>query len=275
MQNMQNPASGLITTERKNLIIEVAKKSAQLILQNGGETYRAEDTCSRICLYCGAKEVDVLAITTGIVLTVEFQTSARTVVARISNRSINLQIVNKVNTISRNIISGELSLESANDILDEIIQRIESGESNKPINRFLTAVYAAFASSFFTLVFKGSFVEFLITILTAFSMTIISGYIGTLKLYSFINTLISSVACAVFAVSSSLLIPGLRYDLVIIGSIMPLVPGLAITTAVRDTISGDLVSGTARLTEAFLIAVGIAAGVGIVIGIAIAAGVIA
>lgn len=46
---------------------------------------------------------------------------------------------------------------------------------------------------------------------------------------------------------------------------MLLVPGLAITNAIRDTISGDLVSGISRAVEAFLIAIAIAAGTGIVL----------
>jgi uncharacterized membrane protein YjjP (DUF1212 family) len=46
---------------------------------------------------------------------------------------------------------------------------------------------------------------------------------------------------------------------------MLLVPGLAITNAIRDTIEGDLVSGVARAMEAFLIALAIAAGTGIVL----------
>ena len=54
---------------------------------------------------------------------------------------------------------------------------------------------------------------------------------------------------------------------IIIGSIMPILPGLMLTSAIRDTVMGDLVAGTARLVEALLIAVAIAGGVGIVLSI--------
>ena len=57
---------------------------------------------------------------------------------------------------------------------------------------------------------------------------------------------------------------GFDHGCAITGAIMPLVPGVAITNAVRDTISGDLISGSARLIEAFLTAVAIAVGVGFV-----------
>ena len=51
-------------------------------------------------------------------------------------------------------------------------------------------------------------------------------------------------------------------DTVIIGTLMLLVPGLAITNAVRDSIAGDLISGLARGAEALLIAVAVALGNG-------------
>ena len=46
---------------------------------------------------------------------------------------------------------------------------------------------------------------------------------------------------------------------------MIFLPGIAITNAVRDSLAGDLLAGSARATEAALIAVSIAAGVGIVL----------
>ena len=43
---------------------------------------------------------------------------------------------------------------------------------------------------------------------------------------------------------------------------MPMVPGVAITNAVRDTLQGDYISGGARILEAFLKAAAVALGVG-------------
>ena len=48
---------------------------------------------------------------------------------------------------------------------------------------------------------------------------------------------------------------------------MLLVPGMIITNAIRDTISGDLVSGLTKAAEAILIAVSIAVGTGMVMNI--------
>lgn len=50
---------------------------------------------------------------------------------------------------------------------------------------------------------------------------------------------------------------------VITGTLMLLVPGIAITNSLRDIIGGDFVSGLSRMIEAILIAASIAIGVGI------------
>ena len=51
-------------------------------------------------------------------------------------------------------------------------------------------------------------------------------------------------------------------DVVISGSILPLLPGVAITNAIRDTLQGDYMSGGARAVEAFVMAASIAIGIG-------------
>ena len=64
-----------------------------------------------------------------------------------------------------------------------------------------------------------------------------------------------------FAVHTGL---GTELDKIIIGSVMPLVPGLLITNAVRDLMAGHFVSGLSKGAEAFLTAFAIGAGVALV-----------
>ena len=55
-------------------------------------------------------------------------------------------------------------------------------------------------------------------------------------------------------------IPGLHIDKIIIGDIMLLVPGIAITNAVRDTLIGDTISGLVKLSDSLVWAAALAAG---------------
>ncbi len=59
----------------------------------------------------------------------------------------------------------------------------------------------------------------------------------------------------------------MEVDKIIIGSVMPLVPGLVITNAIRDLISGHLVSGITKGAEALLTAMAIGSGIAIIIGL--------
>ena len=61
--------------------------------------------------------------------------------------------------------------------------------------------------------------------------------------------------------------PGMKSDIVIIGAIMPLVPGMIFTTAIRDTLNGDFASGISRIMEAVVVALAVAAGVGAGMGL--------
>lgn len=54
---------------------------------------------------------------------------------------------------------------------------------------------------------------------------------------------------------------GSNIDQIIIGSLIPLVPGIPLTNSVRDLMSGDLVAGVARGSEAALTSLSIASGI--------------
>jgi uncharacterized membrane protein YjjP (DUF1212 family) len=60
---------------------------------------------------------------------------------------------------------------------------------------------------------------------------------------------------------------GENLDQVIIGTLMPLVPGIPLTNAVRDLMSGDLVAGVSRGAEAVITALSIATGIALAIAL--------
>ena len=56
---------------------------------------------------------------------------------------------------------------------------------------------------------------------------------------------------------------GLNMDKIMIGEVMLLIPGIAMTNSIRDMLLGDTMSGILRLCEALLMAISIALGFGI------------
>ncbi|HBP64926.1 MAG TPA: hypothetical protein DD730_11785, partial [Desulfosporosinus sp.] len=64
--------------------------AGQLILENGGETFRVEETMVRMALAGGANSADVFAIPQGIFCTINGGLQRHTRVVRIYNRGFNL-----------------------------------------------------------------------------------------------------------------------------------------------------------------------------------------
>ena len=60
---------------------------------------------------------------------------------------------------------------------------------------------------------------------------------------------------------------GQHADIITIGALMNLVPGVAITNSMRDAIGGDLIAGLLRLAQALITALAIALGVGLAIAV--------
>lgn len=104
--------------------------------------------------------------------------------------------------------------------------------------------------------------EFAVAVLIGIIVSSGLKYLGRLGFNNFLLNAIAAALIVFLAKLMDLYIPYIRLDNIIIGGIMLLVPGLSITNAIRDTMSGDLVSGTARAVEALFITVGIVAGSG-------------
>ena len=56
------------------------------------------------------------------------------------------------------------------------------------------------------------------------------------------------------------LVPKLHMDMILIGDIMLLIPGIAMTNAIRNMLGGNTISGVIRLTESLIWAAALAGG---------------
>lgn len=242
-----------------NKILHLAADAGKIILENGGETYRVEETITRICKAYSLYEAESFVTTTGIMLSVtDAYGNTTSLVKRINNRKVDLEKISRVNDLSRNIKARGLT---ADDVKDELnrIQNIKK-YSNRTI-----IFFSALGAAFFTLLFGGDIYDFIISFITGGLIKSLSISLGNVKVNDFFINIIGGAIAALIALVSVNLNLASHVDTIIIGSIMLLVPGLAITNAIRDTIAGDLLAGISRAVEAFLIAVAIAIGSGIVL----------
>jgi uncharacterized membrane protein YjjP (DUF1212 family) len=237
-------------------VIEICLLAGKIMLVSGAETYRVEDTMSRIARSFGIDHSHSFVTPTGIIFSIDGDDPTKLV--RISERSTDLRKVTVVNSISRKISSGEISATDA-------LYRLRKLEHEKDAYPLWIQIFAAFLSSgCFLIMYQGHWHDFIpacITGAVGFSCVI---YLHRLFEMKFFAEFLSSMIIGLLAYLFVQLGIGYEIDKIIIGSVMPLVPGLLITNAVRDLIAGHLVSGISKGAEAFLTAFAIGTGIAVV-----------
>lgn len=255
-----NNNESLTKDEAKKLLL-LAILSGKIMLKNGAETYRVEDTIERICKSRkGVKYANVFSTPTGIFVSIEIEDEVLSHIMRVKTIKIDLNKINLVNDFSREFVSSNMSIDEGFRRLNEI----DKIKSYKPI---LKCFVGGICCAFFSLLFQGGFREFLSSFLIGFMVVLTITKLDKYKMTFFINNFIGAIVASLSAILISSI--GITQDInnMIISSIMPLVPGVAITNAMRDTISGDFVSGLSRAMEAVFSALAIAFGVGLVLNI--------
>ncbi|MCI6093069.1 threonine/serine exporter family protein [bacterium] len=240
------------------LLIKTAMSAGELMLCSGAETYRVEDTMHHILKTADNLEMsEVLVVMTGITASVKVKgEKVVTLVKRVESRENNLSRVVSVNDISRRYCGGELSLQAAYEELNSL--------KKKEYRRLSYSIATVAVCVGFSLFFGGGIWEVVSSLIVGAFLAFCIEAVRDLKVHAFIEDVFSSMGIAMASAVMKIMLGGrMDIDIVIISCIMPLVPGMAITNAARDTLRGDYLSGIARMLEAFIKAAGIAIGIGI------------
>lgn len=244
-----------------NDIMHLAARMGQMVLENGGETYRVEQTINIICRAYGFPHAESFVTPTGIMISIiGDQHRTKSLIKRINSRTVNLTKISMVNDLSRRVVCEGLSIDEVNALLDEI-------DNTRIYSKRTVNLFTALGSSCFCLLFGGSLRDFIITFFIGLFMSNVANLLGKFEVNGFFINIIGGIIAALLALVCVKTGLAVQEDKIVIGSIMMLLPGIAITNAIRDTIAGDLVSGISRTIEAFCAAIAIAIGTGAVFNI--------
>lgn len=239
------------------LLADTAMLAGEIMLQGGAETYRVEDTMRRILGTSDAEKTEVLVLSTALMLTVEDPSiSAISKIIRISERGTNLGNICAVNGLSRKLCAGEITLEE----MYEELQALGKKKEYPPIISYSCTLITVVM---FTLLLGATAKDAAFAGISAIIMVLLRALFMKYGMNEFMYH-ITALTCATFLVSvlRTLLKAEFNLELVVAGTAMPLLPGVAITNAIRDTLQGDYISGAARVMEACVRAVCCAAGIG-------------
>ena len=264
MENDTIPAGGdarlarLEAADRANEYLYQVLDIGQYMLQSGGEVSRVEDSIRRICEAFGAERTDVFTITSSIVVTIYSPAfGAVTQTRRVAGQQYDLNRLEKLNQLSRRICAEHLSLEETRQALEKILRGPQYGFAVQILT------YALISASF-SLFFGGSALDAAASGLIGVALKCLDRQIRRTQANGFLSALICSCLgglLAALAVRSGL---GDSVDMISIGNIMLLIPGIALTNSLRDMFSGNTISGMMRFLEAIILALVIAFGFALV-----------
>ncbi len=247
----------------ENKEISFAVSVGQLLLRSGAEIRRVEDTMNRIML-CSNNCINAQSYVTPTLVMATFEDTNNnniTLIERNNIEEINLSLISEINDLSRKYVEGKCTLDEATNKLLVI-------KSTPTYPIAIKVVFGGISALGFSLLVGLRIDEVISAFFVGIVTHIFLYYIAQKKFKSaFLQIMSTSVIIGVLSILFSTFRPHMNINAVIIGSIMPFVPGIAMINAGLEIVEGNYVSATARSLSAFSTTVAIAVGIGITLTI--------
>ena len=261
MEQRITPGATPLPDDRE--VLETAMEAGHILLENGAEIFRVEETMERICRYYHVENPSFFVLSNGIFMTGGGGVPGGRHFAHVEHipvKGAQLDRVVAVNQLSREIEGGRCTLSEADACLNAIARM--PGKK-----RWQQILASGVGSACFCILFGGSGMDsaasFLAGLLLYAYVLLLSAPYMSRMIGNVLGGVLASAACvALYAL-------GLGDDLshMIIGAIIPLIPGIPFTNGIRDLADGDYISGSVRLLDALVTFLCIATGVGVVIAL--------
>lgn len=244
-------------------VVDIALEAGRILLKNGAEIFRVEETITRICHRFHVEHVDIFTLSHGIFISAENGLEeAYTKVKHVPLSAPHLGIVAEANDLSREISSGYVSMEEA-------VERLKEIDRIPPKKDYFQILAAGVGSGFFGYLLGATALESMIAFCIGciLYMWVLAGKKHNMS--KIIINIVGGVIITALAICAKHvpIFGEVKMEGMIIGSIMPLVPGVAFVNAIRDIADSDFLSGTVRMIDAILVFVYIAIGVGFTLSV--------
>jgi uncharacterized membrane protein YjjP (DUF1212 family) len=248
--------------EATELILEIGR----ILLQSGATTNRVELMMRKVGDVFGYPHTESYVTPTGIFLSVtDSAGQVNTSIKRIESRRIDLGKITRISRLVHDLEDSHCKDKKCPQSAEDFRRELQKIETEKTYPGWLTILAGGTTSSCFCLLFGGSWLEFAVAYAVGVLVVLSIRLLSILRINNFLLNITAAALVVTYAKLLDIVVPGIKLDDIIIGGIMLLVPGLSFVNAIRDSMSGDLVSGTARATEALFIAVAIATGSGVML----------
>lgn len=228
-----------MTDDQKTL--DLAYEAGSILLENGAEISRVEETMHRIADHFGVEDESFFVLSNGIMAT--GKDYARSKFIPIKGASLDKVVA--VNQLSREVEQGECSLE-------QLEQRLKAIRAMKAKPAWEQILASAVGSAAFCIIFGGGFMDCLASFVAGLVLWIYMLFVASKRLSRIVGTASGGLLATLICFGMYRLGLGEHLSNMIIGAIIPLIPGVAFTNGIRDMANEDYIAGTTRLLDAML-----------------------
>ena len=243
-----------LTRSEQSFLLDCLLEMGDLLLDSGAEISRVEDTLARMGKAYGAARMDVFVIPSIISISMEFPgDESLTETRRIHSNGLNdFYRLEKLNALSRSCCAEPLPLDQLRQQLDHV------AAGRKPFRVVFWG--SVLGGGGFAVFFGGSLWDGLAAAVFGAGICLLQNRLGRTQLNTVAFNLLISLLTGLAVGLVTGLIPALHMDKILIGDIMLMIPGLAMTNAIRNMLVGNTISGTMRLAECLIWAGALAGG---------------
>lgn len=243
-------------------VLEIAISAGEILLSNGAESYRIEETIEKICRAYNL-ECECMSTAKGVFVSIiDGEDEKVTALKKIRTRRVDLYRIELINSFSRSLQNNPVSYKEAKQILKDI--------DGAPYFTFPVRLFAASMTSFiYALFFNGTFYDAVVSAIISIGIYIMLEKVSSIGFFPFFQVFFSGFIIGVASLAAEKLLPFLNMDNIITGTIMILIPGVALTNGIKDIIFGDFQSGMVKFGESMLIIIAIGAGIGTALSLGI------
>ena len=235
-------------------VIDLTLWAGQMLLYNGAESQRVEETVHRLGTGLGCDWLDILVSPNAIIATTSSGIEFRTKVRRVVGMTVNLSVVCAVNEISRRVELGEMDRKAVRAELEWI------DALDRPYNRWLVAGMVGMSCGAFSQLFGGNTADFFITWVAATTAMIVRQEFMRRRFNMYLTVIATAFVAGLLASLPTVLGWVGRGDTALAASVLLLVPGVPLINAAEDIIKGHSVTGITRALMGSLISLAIALG---------------
>ena len=221
-------------------------KLGKMLHKYGSPSFRLEAYLTEIATHFGLHaSFNSLPTTLSMVLWSDHHEDEYNHSARMQPGDLDMNSLSRTDELAHELLSGNISLEEANTLLDEIDLMLS------PYGKILTGIAFGLSTSAFAMLMGAGWSEIIYSGLLGLMVYFWTLWAGLSKRVSLMLEPVASfsvgfLACAINHYSAS----GFNIWLIILSSLIILVPGLSLTMGLAELSSRNLVSGTARVMDA-------------------------